>query len=178
MSKAKEYDLVGELRDSFPELEDAYQERVRISGEEPPNSYEIVGALLRPRFKRELATGLVTDFVRRSAVFFEKVCASGDVEALNVIWVKSSSGSSANQKNSKLFGLCSVNKRELRSRIRPNDGDVPRICHRYCKSKLLTRKLKNRRGGSPETNNSDNGYSLRSTRVCFPFARPGYTEAG
>lgn len=57
-------------------------------GEEPPNSYEIVGALLRPRFKRELATGLVTDFVRRSAVFFEKVCASGDVEALNVIWVK------------------------------------------------------------------------------------------
>jgi hypothetical protein len=41
-----------------------------------------------PYFKWELAKGEITDFIRRSAVFIERVCTSGDIEAVNIIWLK------------------------------------------------------------------------------------------
>jgi hypothetical protein len=32
--------------------------------------------------------GKITDFLRRFAIFVEQLCADGDLEALNVIWVR------------------------------------------------------------------------------------------
>lgn len=86
--QVSERNLIEQLRAAFPDLEEAYQERVRRAPGELPSNYEVVGFVLKPKLKQELAAGTITDFVRRSAAFFERVCTSGDIEALNVIWVK------------------------------------------------------------------------------------------
>ena len=71
-----------------PELEARYKEQVAASGEKQLSNYEVVGFIFKPRFKSELETGTITEFLRRSARFIESVCKSGDAEAVNVIWIK------------------------------------------------------------------------------------------
>jgi hypothetical protein len=83
-----ERNLTAELIKAFPELEARYQEEVTASGDDQPSNYAVVGFVFKPRFKTELATGSVTEFLRRSARFIEGVCESGNAEAINVIWVK------------------------------------------------------------------------------------------
>jgi hypothetical protein len=36
----------------------------------------------------ELSKGELTEFLRRAADFIERVCDSGDSEAINVVWIK------------------------------------------------------------------------------------------
>jgi hypothetical protein len=81
--------LVEQLRLAFPELEDGFQERLAAyGGGGPPSSYEVVGMVLKPRLREELSKGEVTEFLRRAALFFERVCSSRDTEAINIIWIK------------------------------------------------------------------------------------------
>jgi hypothetical protein len=89
MEKVHTANLVQEMRRALPELEATYQEEVRSWNEEHvPTSYDFVGFVFKPYFKQELAQQGVTDFIRRAAEFFERVCETGDPEAVNVIWVK------------------------------------------------------------------------------------------
>jgi hypothetical protein len=80
--------LIVELMKSFPELEATYKQEVAASGEQQLSNYEVVGFIFKPRFKSELETGTITEFLRRSARFIESVCKSADAEAVNVIWIK------------------------------------------------------------------------------------------
>jgi hypothetical protein len=86
--QVNERSLVEQLRAAFPELEKAYQEWVRRAGGELPSNFEVVGFVLKPRLQQELTTGALTDFVERSAAFFERVCTSDDAEALNAVWLE------------------------------------------------------------------------------------------
>ena len=88
-NQINERNLVEQFRAAFPELEDAYQKRVRMArGEYLPGNYEVMGFVLKPWLKRELETGAASGFIRRSANFIERVCESGDLEALNAIWIE------------------------------------------------------------------------------------------
>jgi hypothetical protein len=81
--------LIEQLRAAFPELESRYQERVAFwGGEIPPSNYDVFGSVFSPRFTEELEKGEITEFLRRSATFIERVCAAGDAEAINVLWIK------------------------------------------------------------------------------------------
>jgi hypothetical protein len=42
----------------------------------------------KPYLERQLDEGAGTEFQKRFAEFLERVCVSGDVEAVNVIWLK------------------------------------------------------------------------------------------
>lgn len=83
-----EHNLVEELMRTFPELEDEYREEVMGCEEQQPSNYSVVGFVFKPRFKAELETGTITDFLKRASQFIERVCESGDPEAVNVIWIK------------------------------------------------------------------------------------------
>jgi hypothetical protein len=81
-----ENNLIDEMRTAFPELEDAYQQIVEKMGSDPPGRYTIVGETLAASIRRELSAGEITEFLRRSAVFMERVSVSGD-EVINIIWI-------------------------------------------------------------------------------------------
>jgi hypothetical protein len=83
-----EDNLIHEMLAAFPELQDAYQQIVERMGSDPPGRYTIVGETLAASVRRELAAGEITEFLRRSAVFMERVSVSGDDEAINIIWIK------------------------------------------------------------------------------------------
>lgn len=81
--------LVHHLRDTFPDLEDCYRKRVdfwKDKGE--PSNYDVIGSVLRPKLKEELSKREQTEFLKRTAAFVERVCSSGDLEAINVIWIE------------------------------------------------------------------------------------------
>jgi len=80
--------LVEQLRIAFPEIEERYQKELQAWENDPPGDYNIVGFVFKPYLKEELAKGELTDFLQRLAKFMERVCTSGDVEAINVIWLK------------------------------------------------------------------------------------------
>jgi hypothetical protein len=84
-----ERNLIEQLRAAFPELEGRYQDEVAFwGGERLPGNYDVLGFVFRPKLIQEVEKGEVTDFLRRSAAFMERVCASGDAEAVNVVWIK------------------------------------------------------------------------------------------
>ena len=84
-----ERNLVDELRRTFPELESRYEEEVGFwNGERTPSNYDVVGFVFKPRFRQEIETRTITDFLKRSAEFIERVCETGDPEAINVVWIK------------------------------------------------------------------------------------------
>ena len=84
----KKFDLIGELRTTFPEIENRYQEELRSWEGETPGDYNVVGFVFKPFLRTELEKGTVSDFLRRLTGFLEEVCTSGDIEAINVIWLK------------------------------------------------------------------------------------------
>jgi hypothetical protein len=86
--KITEQNLIQQLRALLPELEDSYQQKLKLNEGEISNNYEFVAVIYKPILKRELSQGVLSDFLKRSALMMENVCESGDVEALNVIWVK------------------------------------------------------------------------------------------
>jgi hypothetical protein len=79
--------LVGKLLTALPELEKPYLERLKSYCGHPGN-YEAVFDYLRPALKEHIAKGGHTDFLRRSSSFIEQVCSSGDLEAINVLWIE------------------------------------------------------------------------------------------
>jgi hypothetical protein len=84
-----ERNLIEALRRAFPELEARYETEVGFwNGERTPSNYDFVGFVFKPEFRQELEKGTVTDFLSRSAEFIERVCETGDPEAINVIWIK------------------------------------------------------------------------------------------
>jgi hypothetical protein len=80
--------FIDELRRAFPELEPRYQEIVKQWAPDEPGVYSLLGLILVPPLERELEKGEVNEFLRRCAAFIERVCSSGDPEAINVIWVR------------------------------------------------------------------------------------------
>ncbi|MCU1269893.1 MAG: hypothetical protein JWN74_1187 [Acidobacteriaceae bacterium] len=89
--KITEKNLIEQLRLAFPELEDSLQARLDAHKAEgiTPSNYEIVGFVFKPKLKKEeLSRGELTEFLRRGALFIERVCHSGDPEAINVVWIK------------------------------------------------------------------------------------------
>ena len=87
--RINEKNLIEKLREAFPELEHRYRERVDdYKGERVPSNYTVVGFVLQPQLEEEVAKGERSDFLRRAALFIERVCSSGDPEAINVIWIK------------------------------------------------------------------------------------------
>src|SRR5437879_2354366 len=84
-----EKNLIEQLRLTLPELEPSFQERLATyKGEGYPSNYEVVGMCFKPKFKEELSKGEISEFLQRAAFFIERVCKSGNPEAVNVIWVK------------------------------------------------------------------------------------------
>jgi hypothetical protein len=86
--KIDEHNLIDQLRAVFPEIEERYRKELQAWKDEPPGNYNILGFVFKPYLKEELAKGELTDFLERLAKFMERVCTSGDVEAINVIWLK------------------------------------------------------------------------------------------
>jgi hypothetical protein len=81
--------LVDQLRIAFPELERGYEDQLQeYKGKGEPSSYEVVGYLLQPRLKEALEKSEEGEFLVRAARFLERVCTSGDLEALNVVWIE------------------------------------------------------------------------------------------
>lgn len=80
--------LIEQFRIAFPEIEERYQKELQASGNEPLGNYNMVGFVFKPYLNKELAKGELTDFLQRLAKFMERVCTSGDIEAINVIWLK------------------------------------------------------------------------------------------
>lgn len=81
--------LVAELRSAFPELESGYEDQLKdYKGKDEPSSFEVVGHLLQPRLKEALERKEESHFLVRCGHFFERVCTSGDLEALNVVWIE------------------------------------------------------------------------------------------
>jgi hypothetical protein len=81
--------LIEQLLLAFPELQEAYdREALEWEPTEAPSDYSVVGFVFKPRFRQEVESGRITDFLMRSAEFFERVCSNGDPEAVNVIWIK------------------------------------------------------------------------------------------
>ena len=79
--------LIEYIRVLFPELEDEY-EKAMSEWEGSRSNYIIVGDVLQPYFVKQVEEGQTTDFLTRFAAFVERVCADGDQEALNVLWVR------------------------------------------------------------------------------------------
>jgi hypothetical protein len=86
--KIDEHNLIEQLRAAFPEIEERYRKELQAWKNESPGNYNILGFVFKPYLKEELAKGELTDFLQRLAKFMERVCTSGDVEAINVIWLK------------------------------------------------------------------------------------------
>jgi hypothetical protein len=87
-SPITEDNLIDEMMAALPELKDAYQQIVEEWGGDVPGKYTIVRDTLAASVRRELSGGEITEFLRRSAVFMERVSISGDDEAINIIWIK------------------------------------------------------------------------------------------
>lgn len=84
-----EDNLIREMLAAFPELEPLYRETIEEWGKADfPGRYTIIGQTFAAEIRRELTAGVMTDFLRRSAVFMERVSVSGDGEAINIIWIK------------------------------------------------------------------------------------------
>jgi hypothetical protein len=83
-----EHNFIEQLREAFPEIEERYQKELQAWKGETPGNYNILGTVFKPYIKEELAKGELTDFLQRLARFMERVCTSGDVEVINVIWLK------------------------------------------------------------------------------------------
>src|SRR5437868_2315048 len=89
MQKITEKNLIEQLRLAFPDLEDSLQRRLDASKREGlASNYEVVGFVFKPKLQEELSKGKQTEFLRRAALFIEQVCHSGDLEAINVVWIK------------------------------------------------------------------------------------------
>jgi hypothetical protein len=74
---------------AFPDLSEKYQEQRQIFGREKElGNYGVFAFVLKPRLKEEFARGVRTEFLERVATFVEKVCTSGDLEAINVLWLE------------------------------------------------------------------------------------------
>jgi hypothetical protein len=74
---------------AFPDLSEKYQEERQIFGREKElGNYGVFAFVLKPRLKEEFARGVRTEFLERVATFVEKVCTSGDPEAINVLWLE------------------------------------------------------------------------------------------
>jgi hypothetical protein len=76
---------------AFPDLSEKYQEKLKTFGREKGEelgNYGVFGFVLEPRLKEEVARGVHTKFLERVATFIEKVCRSGDLEAINVLWLE------------------------------------------------------------------------------------------
>jgi len=87
--KINEKNLIEQLRLAFPEIEVSYQSRLgAYDGKRLPSNYEVVGFVFKPKLEDELSKGELTEFLRRASVFIERVCDSGDAEAINVVWIK------------------------------------------------------------------------------------------
>jgi hypothetical protein len=79
--------LVGKLLSALPELEEQYTEELKeYSG--LPGNYWVFAVILKPVLIEQIATGKITDFVRRCAAFIEQVCSGKDHEAINVLWIE------------------------------------------------------------------------------------------
>lgn len=88
-SRIDSRNLIEAFRQGFPELEPKYQEELEFwGGERAPSIYDFVGFVFKPRFRRELESGVISEFLCRSAEFIECVCDTNDQEAVNVIWIK------------------------------------------------------------------------------------------
>lgn len=84
-----EDNLIREMLAAFPELEPLYQETIEGWTEADfPGRYTIIGGTFAAEIRREVTAGVMTEFLRRSAVFMERVSVSGDDEAINIIWIK------------------------------------------------------------------------------------------
>ena len=105
--KIDEHNLISQLRAVFPEIEERYRKELQDWKDEPPGNYNILGFVFKPYLKEELAKGELTDFLERLAKL-SKGSAQGDIEAINVIWLKSSSCSWLSQKSLNFSGLCSA----------------------------------------------------------------------
>lgn len=88
--KITKENLIECIRQTFPELEDRYQARVDFwkKSNSLPSEYDVVRSVFLPKFREELASGGITEFLQRSALFIDRVCTSGDIEALNVVWTE------------------------------------------------------------------------------------------
>lgn len=84
-----ETNLVHALRQALPELEQAYQDTItNWHLDTPPGNYTLIAETLAPRLCEDLKKDKISDFLMRCALFFERVCAFGSDEAINVIWVR------------------------------------------------------------------------------------------
>ena len=83
-----EQNLIDQLRAAFPEMEDLYAERLKSWGNEFPGNYIVFAIIFKPLLKAELAKSKNEEFLHRLCAFMERVCTSGDSEAINVIWLK------------------------------------------------------------------------------------------
>ena len=80
--------LVEHVRDTFPEMEESIRKTKLLYGGDKPGNYLVFGTVLRPYFEEELAKRQITDFLIRLATFMERVCESGDAEAINVVGIE------------------------------------------------------------------------------------------
>jgi hypothetical protein len=81
--------LIEQMLKVFPQLERPYRQYVvDWTGLDAPSNYEVVAFVLRPYLQKELSGGDASSFLEAFALFCEEVCTSGDIEAINVIWVK------------------------------------------------------------------------------------------
>jgi len=79
--------LVGKLLSALPELEKQYTEELKEYYGLPGN-YWVFATILKPVLKKQIATGEITDFIRRCSTFIEQVCSGNDREAINVLWIE------------------------------------------------------------------------------------------
>jgi hypothetical protein len=74
---------------AFPELESSYRKTLRDFGNAKKlGSYMAFGLVLKPRLIEELRKCQRTGFLERVGTFLEAVCLSGDLEAINVVWLE------------------------------------------------------------------------------------------
>jgi hypothetical protein len=52
------------------------------------DNYNAIGFVFMPRLEQVLASHTPTDFLRRAGAFIERACDSGDIEAVNVMYVE------------------------------------------------------------------------------------------
>lgn len=83
-----EQNLVEQLLLAFPEVEDRYQQEMDSWEGKSPGNYNVFSFVFKPFLKTELAKQENEEFLRRFCSFMERVCTSGDSEAINVIWLK------------------------------------------------------------------------------------------
>jgi hypothetical protein len=89
LEKITKSNLIDQFRRAFPELEPGYEEqRLNCPENYQPSNYDVMGCVLQPRLKVALEKSTESEFLVRCAGFLERVCTSGDIEALNVIWIE------------------------------------------------------------------------------------------